>query len=168
MLWRVAAEILLLDLATLLLLSLLLRRLLQQPIREVSQALHAIADGDLTAPPRYHSRDELGDLAESTRRLVSKLAGILAHIDAFSADLANAARQISQAVDTLSQQASEQANNIDKSSASLEQISSFVWKNRDYAKTRTRWPATAASTRRPAARRWTKPSARCGISPTRF
>ncbi|MFC4488921.1 MULTISPECIES: methyl-accepting chemotaxis protein [Chromobacterium] len=133
-LWRVAAEILLLDLATLLLLSLLLRRLLQQPIREVSQALHAIADGDLTAPPRHHSRDELGDLAESTRRLVSKLAGILAHIDAFSADLANAARQISQAVDTLSQQASEQANNIDKSSASLEQISSFVWKNRDYAK----------------------------------
>ncbi|OQS37887.1 methyl-accepting chemotaxis protein [Chromobacterium haemolyticum] len=134
-LWRVSAEILLLDLVTVMVLSLLVRRLLHQPIREVSQALHAIADGDLTAPPRYTSQDELGDLAESTRRLVAKLAGILGHIDAFSSDLANAARQISQAVDTLSQQAAEQANNIDKNSASLEQISAFVWKNRDDART---------------------------------
>ncbi|MDF0605323.1 methyl-accepting chemotaxis protein [Neisseriaceae bacterium TC5R-5] len=126
-------QVAVLDALILVILSILVRRLVGIPIGEISLAVQAIANGDLTAPPQFHSNDELGDLAEATRQQVCKLADIIEHINYFSFDLANAASQISNAVSNISQQTNEQAHNIDTTSVNLEHISTFVWKNREYA-----------------------------------
>ena len=134
-LWNVLLQIAVLDITLFLSLSILVQRMVGKPIREIGCALHAIADGNLTVTPQFTSNDELGDLSESARRMVSKLADVLQHIEQFSSDLTNVSGQISQAVETLSSQSVEQAASIEETSSSLEHISESAAQNRDYAST---------------------------------
>jgi methyl-accepting chemotaxis protein len=48
-----------------LLMGILLSRSLTRPIRELTQAIHAVSEGDLSQQVPVRSRDELGELAQS-------------------------------------------------------------------------------------------------------
>jgi signal transduction histidine kinase len=56
-----------------LLLGVIISRTLTGPIRELTQAAHAISEGDLTQQVSVRSRDEMGELAKAFNRMSSEL-----------------------------------------------------------------------------------------------
>ena len=75
-----------------LLLGILLSRTLSRPIRELTTATRAIADGDLTQQVPVRSRDELGELAGSFNRMTTRLARSLRLRRQMTADIAHELR----------------------------------------------------------------------------
>ena len=57
-----------------LLLGILLSRTLTRPIRELTEATHAVADGELGRQVTVHSKDEMGELASSFNKMSTDLA----------------------------------------------------------------------------------------------
>jgi signal transduction histidine kinase len=78
--------------AVALLLAVLLSRTLTRPIRELTRATHAIAQGDLSAQVPVRSRDELGELAQSFNRMSAELGQSLQLRRQMTADIAHELR----------------------------------------------------------------------------
>jgi len=75
-----------------LLLAVFLSRTLSRPIRELTSATRAIADGDLSQQVPVRSRDELGELAGSFNRMSAELARSLHLRRQMTADIAHELR----------------------------------------------------------------------------
>jgi two-component system sensor histidine kinase BaeS len=75
-----------------LLLAVLLSRTLSRPIRELTSATRAIADGNLSQRVPVRSRDELGELADSFNRMSAELARALHLRRQMTADIAHELR----------------------------------------------------------------------------
>jgi sigma-B regulation protein RsbU (phosphoserine phosphatase) len=58
---------------TVLLLTLVASRQVTRPVRELAEAAHRIAAGDLTTPVRVRSRDELGELGRTVNAMLPQL-----------------------------------------------------------------------------------------------
>ncbi|MBU0517239.1 MAG: PAS domain-containing protein [Proteobacteria bacterium] len=58
---------------TCLLLFVVLRRLVNRPVRQILRVSEAVAEGDLKQEITYRSRDELGQLAESLRKTLAQM-----------------------------------------------------------------------------------------------
>lgn len=72
------------------LLSIWLSRKIAHPIRQCSDRLRLLAQGDLTSPlPVIKNRDEAGLLADSTKMLLTTLGGIIADISGRLSEVAN-------------------------------------------------------------------------------
>jgi len=70
----------------------LLSRTLTRPIRELTQAAHAISEGDLAQEVPIRSRDELGELAEAFNRMSSELSRSINARKQMTADIAHELR----------------------------------------------------------------------------
>jgi signal transduction histidine kinase len=75
-----------------LLLGIILSGTFSRPIRELTTATRAIADGDLSQQVPVRSRDELGQLADSFNRMTTKLARSLHLRRQMTADIAHELR----------------------------------------------------------------------------
>ena len=63
------------------------RRVIGRPVKELSQAATRIAEGDLEQTIRYHSRDELGVLADDFNRVTLRLRDYVTYITEISEKL---------------------------------------------------------------------------------
>jgi two-component system sensor histidine kinase BaeS len=75
-----------------LILGILLSRSITRPIRELTQATHKMADGDLSQQVPVRSRDEIGDLAQSFNKMSSDLARSFNLRKQMTADIAHELR----------------------------------------------------------------------------
>lgn len=75
-----------------LLLGILLSRTLTHPIRELTQATHAISEGDLSQQVPIRSNDELGELAQAFNRMSSELSRSVNARKQMTADIAHELR----------------------------------------------------------------------------
>ena len=75
-----------------LLLGLLLSRYLTRPIRELTAATRAVADGDMAQVVPVRSNDELGELADSFNRMNEQLARSMEQRRQMTADIAHELR----------------------------------------------------------------------------
>ena len=73
--------------AVILLVILQVRRIIGRPVKELNQAATCIAQGDLDQTIRYHSRDELGDLADSFNHVTLRLRDYVSYINEISSTL---------------------------------------------------------------------------------
>ena len=73
-------------------LGILLSRTLTRPIRELTHATHAIAQGDYDQQVTIHSRDELGELAQAFNKMSSELARSINARKQMTADIAHELR----------------------------------------------------------------------------
>ncbi|GAA3636091.1 hypothetical protein GCM10022223_63160 [Kineosporia mesophila] len=89
------------------LLALVMGRSIVLPLRRVSSALDAVADGDLSRDSGVHQRDEVGRMASSTRRAVSAFRETITALGHHSSTLSSASSQLK----ALSQQGAEGARN---------------------------------------------------------
>lgn len=64
-----------------------IRRIIGQPVKELSQAATRIAEGELNQSIRYRSRDELGVLADDFNRVTLRLRDYVKYIDEISEKL---------------------------------------------------------------------------------
>lgn len=75
-----------------LIMAILLSRTLTRPIRELTKATHALAEGDLSQQVPVRSRDELGKLAEAFNKMSSELARSVNARRQMTADIAHELR----------------------------------------------------------------------------
>jgi len=69
--------------------------LISRPISRMRDALHALADGDLTARAEVDGRDEVGEMAQSLSEAQSSLREAISHIASSSTTLAGSAEELS-------------------------------------------------------------------------
>lgn len=90
-----------------------------------------IASGNLNAQLDYHSRDEIGDLAEALREMEDNLRNIVQDVHVAADGVQSGSREISSASQQLSQGATEQASSAEQVSSSMEEMSSSIKQNSD-------------------------------------
>ena len=75
-----------------LLLGILLSRTLTRPIRELTQATHAVSEGDLSQQVPVRSKDELGELAQAFNKMSAQLSRSVNARKQMTADIAHELR----------------------------------------------------------------------------
>jgi len=75
-----------------LLLGIFLSRTLTRPIRELTQATHAVSEGDLSQQVTVRSKDELGELARAFNRMSTELSRSVNTRKQMTADIAHELR----------------------------------------------------------------------------
>jgi signal transduction histidine kinase len=75
-----------------LLLGILLSRTITRPIRELTQATHAISEGDLTQQVAVRTNDELGELAHAFNKMSAELSRSINTRKQMTADIAHELR----------------------------------------------------------------------------
>ncbi len=75
-----------------LLLGVLLSRTLTRPIRELTQATHAVSEGDLSQQVPVRSNDELGELAQAFNKMSNELSRSINARKQMTADIAHELR----------------------------------------------------------------------------
>jgi two-component system sensor histidine kinase BaeS len=75
-----------------LLLGILLSRTLTRPIRELTQATHAVSEGDLSQQVPVRSNDELGELAQAFNKMSNELSRSINARKQMTADIAHELR----------------------------------------------------------------------------
>lgn len=75
-----------------LVLGIILSRTLTRPIRELTQATHAVSEGDLSQQVPVRSKDELGELAQAFNKMSSELSRSVNARKQMTADIAHELR----------------------------------------------------------------------------
>ena len=75
-----------------LVLGIVLSRTLTRPIRELTQATHAVSEGDLSQQVTVHSNDELGELAKAFNKMSAELSRSVNTRKQMTADIAHELR----------------------------------------------------------------------------
>lgn len=111
----------------------LFSRLVTSGIRKgVDLAVH-VSQGDLTADISINQKDEIGQLADALRNMMSKLRTIVADVHSAADNVAAGSEQMSSTAEQMSQGASEQASAAEEASSSMEQMASNIRQNADNA-----------------------------------
>lgn len=114
-------------------LSIALFRSITTPLQIVAQAVHQLAEGNLTFRTHSERRDEFGQLLGAMNESMVRLSQTVTDILNTSDALTSASAQVSATTQSLSQATTEQASSVEEISASLEQISGSVKQNADNA-----------------------------------
>lgn len=101
------------------------------PIRKGVQFAKEIENGDLTAQVDVYQEDEIGELAEALRRMVTKLAEIIGRFRVETDNISEASVHINRNAKELSMGASNQAASTEEISSSIEEIASNIQQNTD-------------------------------------
>jgi methyl-accepting chemotaxis protein len=115
-------------------LGIFISRIIGNPIKKLSKSAEQIADGDLNIDIDINTKDEVGILAVSFRRMSDNLNNVMTNINAAAEQVASGARQVSESSITLSQGSTEQASSVEELSSSLEEISVQTKQNAENAK----------------------------------
>lgn len=95
-------------------------------LRSVQASLVAIADGDLTVPPRVLSGDEVGQMATALATAQTQLRGTIARVVEAAQTVAAATEQLSASSTQVSASSQETAAQAGSVAASAEQVSRSV------------------------------------------
>jgi methyl-accepting chemotaxis protein-1 (serine sensor receptor) len=115
------------------LLGFLLIRSIMRSLSTAMRVADSIAEGRLVNDIAITSKDELGRLLESLRRMDTKLTSIVSEVRGSAESVGTAAKQIAQGNDDLSQRTQEQASSLEETAASMEQMTSTVKQNAENA-----------------------------------
>ncbi|MEA4895721.1 MAG: methyl-accepting chemotaxis protein, partial [Oscillospiraceae bacterium] len=83
----IAAVVLAISLA--LLIMIILRKAILPPVQEIHTAAQELSKGNLSAKVTYDGKDEIGELSNSIKKLVSIISGIIADLDYKLSELGN-------------------------------------------------------------------------------
>jgi methyl-accepting chemotaxis protein len=84
-------------------------RMVSKPVKELAKEAEKIATGDLCVAVNYKSRDEIGQLADSFRKMVANLRELIGKVSESSDTVASAAAQLSAASEQIATGAEELA-----------------------------------------------------------
>lgn len=109
-------------------------RSIQHPLRSAMNVADKVAQGDLTADIKVHSKDELGMLLSSLQRMQASLVQTVQTVRMGAEGVASASSQIAMGNTDLSSRTEEQASALEETAASMEELSSTVRQNADNAR----------------------------------
>lgn len=117
--------------------------IISKPIRSLVTAAEQIAEGDLNIEIEQKTKDEVGMLAGSFKKMSNNLNEVMYNISSAAEQVASGSRQVSESSMALSQGATEQASSIEQLTASLEEISTQTAQNAENANQANILAATA-------------------------
>lgn len=96
---------------------------ISRPVNKIIRVADKIADGDFNISVNVESKDEIGLLALSFRRMTENLNNTICNINSATEQVSAGAKQVSDSSVALSEGAMEQASSIEELTASIEEIS---------------------------------------------
>lgn len=108
-------------------------RAITVPIFKGVQFAEAIAAGDLSRQLDVHSKDEIGQLAQTLNGMVGKLKEVVENVKGASSNVASGSQELSASSEEMSQGATEQAAAAEEASSSMEQMAANIRQNADNA-----------------------------------
>ena len=112
----------------------IITRSITQPVRRASDAVDAVANGDLTQRLHSRSRDELGQLLTRLDDMTQNLARMVAGVRQGCEQLNVAAAEIAQGNADLSARTESQASSLEQTAASVEEMAAQIKANADNAR----------------------------------
>ncbi len=106
----------------------------EEAMNDVSKALGAFAQGDLTYRITHNYGGLFGQVKESANQTAQNLTRVMEEVRAAADALTGAANQVSATAQSLSQAASEQAASVDQTTTSITLMSESIGKNSGNAK----------------------------------
>jgi methyl-accepting chemotaxis protein len=140
------ALIILATVAVAFLLSLMVTRSITRPVLGVVTTARRIAEGDLRVDFTVDGRDEVTHLQEAMREMSGKLSQVIGEVRSGAEALTAAASQVSSTSQSLSQGNSEQAASVEKTTSSLEAMSSSITQNAENSRQSEQMAARGART----------------------
>ncbi|MEH3122385.1 MAG: methyl-accepting chemotaxis protein [Sphingomonas phyllosphaerae] len=113
--------------------ALWIARLVSKGLRQVSEAVSAVADGDLSVEVAVRSNDEIKDLVDTVNRMTLRLRETIGQTTLAAQNVAAGSQQLSSSSEQVSQGATEQAAAAEEASASMEQMAANIKQNADNA-----------------------------------
>ena len=105
-----------------------------RPLRGAASAAKQIASGDMTAVIPPGSGDEVGQMMDAMRNMVSRLAQVVGEVRASADSLSSVSEEVSATAQAMSQASSEQAASVEETSASVEQMTASITQNTENAR----------------------------------
>ncbi|GAK57492.1 methyl-accepting chemotaxis sensory transducer [Candidatus Vecturithrix granuli] len=128
-----AIQVLVLDALIVIVLTLLVRGILLQPLSQVVEFVSRLADGDLTHTLTVDREDEMGVLLRAINQMIMKLQKVLTDIKSGANNVALGSQQMSRGAIEMSKGATHQAASAEEASASMEQMAANIRQNADNA-----------------------------------
>ena len=133
-----------LDVLLFLLLILSLQVLLIHPLKRLLSFANAMSNGDFQQVIEIRQRDEIGELAESFRRMREAVARVVKQVQIASTEVASGSQQLRDSAAKMSEGGTQQAASTEQASSSMEEMMANINQNADNAK-QTEQIATKAS-----------------------
>ncbi|MGM9485578.1 methyl-accepting chemotaxis protein [Roseateles sp. NT4] len=114
--------------------ALVITRSITGPVQKASEAVKAVAAGDLTQRLHSSSRDELGQLVTNLDEMTQNLARMVSGVRMGCDQLNVAAAEIAQGNADLSARTESQASSLEETAASVEQMAAQIKANADNAR----------------------------------
>ena len=92
------------------LLGLFISNIISRPLKQIMSAANKIANGDLDVTIDVNTKDEVGILASSFKKMSNNINEVMGNISNASEQVASGAKQVSDSSVELSQGATEQAS----------------------------------------------------------
>ncbi|MDH5856821.1 HAMP domain-containing protein [Lampropedia aestuarii] len=125
--------VLILTIAAALVLTILITRLITEPVRRAVNAMQAVSQGNLTAPISITGKDEMGQMLMALESMRQKLQSVVSGVRSNAEGVAAASSQIAQGNNDLSIRTEQQASSLEEIAASMEELGSTVHQNADHA-----------------------------------
>jgi len=104
-----------------------------KPIRKIIKIADKLAEGDFDVTINLSSKDEIGLLANSFRKMIEKLNDTMTNISSAAEQVSSGSRQVSDSSVALSQGAMEQASAVEELTASIQEITAQTKMNAENA-----------------------------------
>jgi methyl-accepting chemotaxis protein-2 (aspartate sensor receptor) len=111
-----------------------LQRGITAPLRELTQAITRIAQGDLTQPFHSRRRDEVGALVHEVEGMRQRYVAMLRQVDTAAHSIASASSQIAQGNADLSERTEHTAQSLARTVQSIEDVTQGVHQSADAAR----------------------------------
>ena len=108
-------------------------RLVSSGLSKISQAVSAVADGDLSTEVSVKNDDEIKDLVDVVNQMTERLRDTIGQTALAAQNVASGSQQLASSSEQVSQGATEQAAAAEEASASMEQMAANVKQNADNA-----------------------------------
>ena len=115
-----------------------------KPIIKLSEISEKISAGDLNIEIDVNQQDEIGQLANSLRKIIANFKKIISNVQSSSQALLNAGNQLSSNSQQMTHSAAEQAATIEEVSSAMEEILETINSNTDKAENTSNISTTAA------------------------
>ncbi|MBD8530051.1 MULTISPECIES: PAS domain-containing methyl-accepting chemotaxis protein [unclassified Massilia] len=122
-----------------------LRQALVAPLREATEAVHALAGGDLSHMPQTHRSDEFGALLRALRQLNINLQAIVGDVRSNVRSIEHTTRDIAAGNVDLAGRTESQAASLEQTVATLGQVAGAAGRNADSARRADTLVGAAAS-----------------------
>lgn len=104
-----------------------------RPIASALETCNRLSKGDLTVDIDLKGKDEVGQLLEAMREMVTSLREIVANVQSAADNVASGSQELSANSEQMSQGATEQAASAEEASSSMEQMAANIKQNADNA-----------------------------------